>query len=203
MFKTRMQSLGIDFPFMIAPMVGLSHVAFRELVRSYTPASINALCFTEMLSTRKLPSERLHDTNELRVADNERHFIPQLLGNEERFIAPSVQKLSLLYPWGFDINMGCPQSHILKHNWGVRLMGDPAYAAEVVRMVKRSTSLPVSVKLRGGADADVDLNYLLKFTDALEQAGLDWLTIHPRPKAAKHDGPANWSVVGEVAKSRS
>jgi tRNA-dihydrouridine synthase len=56
------QNLGIAFPFMIAPMVGISHVAFRELVRSYTPPAIDALRFTEMLSTRKLPSERLHVT---------------------------------------------------------------------------------------------------------------------------------------------
>ena len=197
-----MQNLGIDFPFMIAPMVGISHVAFRELVRSYTPANVNALRFTEMLSTRKLPSERLHVTKELKTADAESHFVPQLLGNEERFIAPSLSKLSVLQPWGFDINMGCPQTHILRHNWGVRLMGDAKYAADVVRIVKRHTKIPVSVKLRGGADKDVDLAYLLEFTSALEDAGVDWLTIHARPRAAKHDGPANWHVVAEVARAR-
>lgn len=203
LLKTRMQSLGIEFPFMIAPMVGLSHVAFRELVRSYTPPSLSALCFTEMLSTRKLPSEKLHNTNELRIAENERFFVPQLLGNEERFIEPSVKKLLALNPWGFDINMGCPQTHILRHNWGVRLMGDAGYAAEVVSMVKRHTALPVSVKLRGGADKDVDVDYLFRFTDVLEEAGLDWLTIHPRPRAAKHEGLANWQAVSDVAKRRS
>lgn len=201
--KQRMKHLGIEFPFMVAPMVGLSHVAFRELVRSYTPTTVKALRFTEMLSTRKLPSEKLEISNELRIAEGEEYFIPQLLGNEERFIAPSVQKLEPANPWGFDINMGCPQSHILKHNWGVRLMGDAGYAADVVRMVKRNTARPVSVKLRGGADKDVDVDYLFRFTDVLESAGLDWLTIHPRPKAAKHEGLANWGAVSEVAKRRS
>jgi tRNA-dihydrouridine synthase len=196
------QNLGIAFPFMIAPMVGISHVAFRELVRSYTPPAIDALRFTEMLSTRKLPSERLHVTKELKTADAETHFVPQILGNEERFIAPSLSKLEILKPWGFDINMGCPQTHILRHNWGVRLMGDTAYAAEVVRIVKRHTKIPVSVKLRGGADKDVDLSYLLDFTAALEDAGVDWLTIHARPRAAKHEGPANWHLVSDVARAR-
>lgn len=202
MLKTRTQALGLEFPFMIAPMVGLSSVAFRELVRSYTPTGVDALRFTEMLSTRKLPSERLESTNELKVAAGERFFVPQLLGNEERFIEPSVKKLLKLQPWGFDINMGCPQSHILRHNWGVRLMGDAQYAADVVRMVKRHTDKPVSVKLRGGADKDVDINYLLDFTAVLEDAGVDWLTIHPRPKSAKHSGKANWEVVRQVAKAR-
>jgi nifR3 family TIM-barrel protein len=198
-----MKSIGIDFPFMIAPMVGLSHVAFRELVRSYTPVNIKALRFTEMLSTRKLPSEKIHETNELLTAENEDFFIPQILGNEERFIAPSIRKLSTMSPWGYDINMGCPQSHILKHNWGVRLMGDAKYASEVVKMVKRCTTLPVSVKLRGGADQDVTEDYLIDFTKQLVDAGVDWLTIHPRPRAAKHEGTANWNVVANVAKSLS
>lgn len=197
-----MKSLGLSFPFMIAPMVGISHVAFRELIRSYTPQGVDALRFTEMLSTRKLPSERLHTTRELKVSVGETHFVPQLLGNEESFIAPSVKKLMELSPWGFDINMGCPQSHVLRHNWGVRLMGDASYAANVVNMVKRHSPVPVSVKLRGGADKDIDLNYLKEFTAALESAGADWITIHARPKAAKHDGPANWDIVGEIAALR-
>lgn len=203
MLQTRTRNLGLNFPFMIAPMVGLSHVAFRELVRSYIPVGIDALRFTEMLSTRKLPSEKLESTNELKTAPGETFFIPQLLGNEERFIGPSIKKLLQANPWGFDINMGCPQSHILRHNWGVRLMGDAGYAADVVQIVKRHTNLPVSVKLRGGADKDVDIEYLLKFTETLEQAGVDWLTIHPRPRAAKHEGLANWDVVRQVAKARS
>ena len=198
-----MQKLGIEFPYIVAPMVGISHVAFRELINSYTPTSVKALRFTEMLSTRKLPSERLHVTRELKTATGETHFVPQLLGNEERFIAPSLAKLEQLSPWGFDINMGCPQSHVLRHNWGVRLMGDMNYAADVVRIVKRHTKFPVSVKLRGGADKDVDQEYLLNFTAALEDAGADWLTIHARPRAAKHEGPANWNVVSEVARQRS
>lgn len=197
-----MQNLGISFPFMIAPMVGISHVAFRELVKSYTPIGVDALRFTEMLSTRKLPSERLHVTNELKTALNEDYFVPQLLGNEERFIEPSVRKLEQIKPWGYDINMGCPQTHVLRHNWGVRLMGDAQYAADVVRMVRRCTSAPVSVKLRGGADKDMDLFYLTDFTAALEDAGADWLTIHARPRAAKHDGPANWDIVASVSSKR-
>jgi tRNA-dihydrouridine synthase B len=179
-------------------------VAFRELIRRYTPPNIKALRFTEMLSTRKVPSERLESTRELSTALNEDFFVPQILGNEEKFIVPSVQKLSKLKPWGFDINMGCPQTHILRHNWGVRLVGDAKYASEVVSYVKKATSLPVSVKLRGGADEDTSVDYLLRFTDALESVGLDWLTIHPRPKSAKrHRGEANWAAASEVAQKRS
>jgi len=187
---------------MVAPMVGISHVAFRELVRSYLPRHLQALLFTEMLSTRRLPSERLESTNELRVACGETHYVPQILGNEERFIAPSLEKLGTRTPWGYDINMGCPASHVLKHNWGVRLMGDRDYAAAVVAITKKHSRLPVSVKLRGTGAGENEKQFLFDFTAALEDSGADWLTIHARTAAQKHEGAANWALVGEVRRLR-
>lgn len=199
---TRLRSLGISFPFMVAPMVGLTNVAFRELIRFYTPSTVEPLTFTEMLSTRRLPDEKLSSTNELKIAQGEKNFIPQLLGNEEKYIAPSVQKLLEVDPWGFDINMGCPVSRTLRHNWGVRLMGDADYAARVVEFTKNQSSKPLSVKLRGGVGENESLDYLLTFTAALEQAGADWITIHPRPRAQQHKGNANWNLVKYVSHAR-
>lgn len=197
------ESLGVEFPFMVAPMVGISHVAFRELVRSYLPPGINPLLFTEMLSSKRLPSERLDKAENLFTATGESFFVPQLLGNEEEFIAPSIRRLMPLSPWGFDINMGCPKSHTLQHNWGVRLLGDRAYAGEVVRVTKKHSSRPVSVKLRAGLEEGIDVDYLLRFTETLEEAGADWLTIHCRSKAQGHRGPANWGVVSHIARERN
>ncbi|MEY4631226.1 MAG: hypothetical protein RIQ81_1346 [Pseudomonadota bacterium] len=204
--RERLAGLGVNFPVMVAPMVGISHVAFRAMVRRYVPCGLNPLVFTEMLSTRRLPSERLDTTAELRCTDGERAgaeaFIPQLLGNEERFIAPSVAKLETLGPWGFDINMGCPATHVLKHNWGVRLMGDPAYAADVVRMVRSATQRPVSVKMRGGGEKVCELAHLDEFTHALQEAGADWITIHARARDQGHEGRADWELVAEIARRR-
>ena len=98
----RMGQLGLRFPVLIAPMVGISHVAFRAMLRRYTPVGADPLIFTEMLSTRRLPTERLDTTAELRCTTEEKsgqhRFIPQLLGNEERFVRPSVAKLTGLNP---------------------------------------------------------------------------------------------------------
>ncbi len=203
MLQTRLNRLGIDFPFLVAPMVGLSHVAFRELIRLYTPRNLKPLVFTEMLSTRLLPQERLDSADALKVAwGGEKPFIPQILGNEEKFIAPSIEKLMALEPWGIDINMGCPVTHSLRHNWGVLLMGDRKYAASVVGITKRHSPVPVSVKLRSSPGEEDDAEFLMDFTAALEDAGADWMTVHARPRGKKHHGEANWSVVGELARVR-
>jgi tRNA-dihydrouridine synthase B len=197
----RMESLGISFPVMVAPMVGLSHAAFRQLIRHYTPKGLHPLLFTEMLSTRRLPYEKIERVDELRTADGETHFIPQLLGNEEHFIEKSIEKLMPLKPWGFDINMGCPAKQTLRHNWGVRLLGDRDYAARVVAMTKRHSPVPVSVKMRCGTET-ADPEFLDAFTQSIEDAGADWMTVHARLQSQKHKGEANWDMVSSMSERR-
>lgn len=186
----------VNFPVIFAPMAGLSHLAFRQLVRTYLPSNSQALLFTEMLSTRILPGEEVGRTPKTRIGAGERDLIPQLLGNDECWIAPSLRKLMTLSPAGIDINMGCPVSKVLKHNWGVALMGDIRYAEEVVRTTRRLTSLPLSVKMRTGLKDDPE--YLVDFARMLEQAGADWVTLHPRIQSQHRRGHANWEYIGRV-----
>jgi len=186
----------VDFPVVFAPMAGLSHVAFRQVVRSYLPAGVSSLLFTEMLSTRLLPGEDVGQTPQTQVAPGEDDLIPQLLGNDERLIAQSLEKLTAIHPAGIDINMGCPVSKVLKHNWGVALMGDIGYAERVVRQTRRLTTLPLSVKMRTGLTDDPE--YLVNFAQMLQEAGADWITLHPRIQAHHRKGSANWSYIGRV-----
>lgn len=177
-------------------MVGLSHVAFRLLLREYLPSGAHTLWATEMLNSWKLPIEPVGRTAETLRAEFESDLAPQILGNEERPIAESVRRLE---DWGavaIDINMGCPVQKALKHNYGVALMGDANYAAEVVAMTVRNARVPVSVKLRAGHQNDPE--YLLKFMRGLESAGASWLTLHPRTASQKRRGSADWSQIAEI-----
>ena len=190
----------VNFPACLAPMVGLSHVAFRRLLREYLPANATTLWSTEMLNSRRIPGENLKTTPETLRHDSETDLVPQILGNELEAIAKSCARLE--HEWGaqgIDINMGCPVKKALSHNYGVALMGDADYAANVVRMTVQSTSLPVSVKLRAGHQKDVD--YLIKFVRGLEEAGASWVTLHPRTTEQKRRGSADWSQIRTVRES--
>ena len=199
----RFARLGVDFPFFVGPMVGLSHVAMREVIRSFCPAGLKVHLFSEMLSSLRLPSERLGVADELKTtASDGDSLIPQLLCNERWYIERSLAKLEAWQPWGFDINMGCPVKHSLRHNWGVRLLGDPVYAAKVVTMARQATDRPLSVKLRCGRD-HFDLDYIVDFTKRLADAGADWLSIHGRLQSQKHRGDANWSAVADIRQQLS
>jgi tRNA-dihydrouridine synthase len=146
-----------------------------------------------MLSSRRLPFEDLKIVPETMRLDSETHLVPQILGNEEKYIALSVARLEEWGAQAIDINMGCPVRKALQHNYGVALMGDPEYAWEVVRMTVKHTRLPVSVKLRAGGPGD--LKFLVHFAQGLERAGASWLAFHPRTVEQKRRGQADWSQI--------
>lgn len=188
----------VNFPVCLAPMVGLSHVALRTVVREYLPEGALTIWPTEMLNSRKLPHQNLGETLQTYRDGDEKFLVPQILGNKEEEIARSVQKLEAWGVDGVDINMGCPVKKALRHNYGVALMGDSKYAADVVKMTTNSTKLPVSVKLRAGVQSD--MAYLLNFCKGIEEAGASWITLHPRTAAQKRRGVADWSQIQKVRK---
>jgi tRNA-dihydrouridine synthase len=185
-----------QFPVCLAPMVGLSHVVLRLVVRKYLPRNARTIWPTEMLNSRRLPNEDFSKTPEVFRCETEDGLVPQILGNEEGAIHQSVLRLKAWGAVGIDINMGCPVKKALKHNYGVALMGDPKYAAQVVRMTVQASDLPVSVKLRAGEQAKAD--QLEDFVLGLEEAGASWITLHPRFAHQMRRGTADWGLIGEI-----
>ena len=191
----------LNFPLTLAPMVGLSHVALRRLILDYMPRNASTHWPTEMLNSRRVPGENLKTTPETLRDDQENNLVPQILGNEEVPIQKSVERL--IHEWGasgIDINMGCPVQKALKHNYGVSLMGDVDYAARVVSITKKISSVPVSVKLRAVGSSQT-VPELIKFVATLVDAGADWITLHPRTAAQKRRGQSDWSQITELKKN--
>lgn len=183
----------VTFPLMLAPMVGISHYPFRKVVSGYMPEGLSALWPTEMLNSRRLPDQKLGQTPETIKGDDEQFLCPQILGNQERYIAPSVSKLEQWGAKAIDINMGCPVNKALKHNYGVALMGDVDYAKEVVQMTVANATVPVSVKLRAGHQKDE--KFLINFVQQMQNAGASWITLHPRLASEMRRGKADWSQI--------
>ena len=197
---TRLEPYGINFPVCLAPMVGLTHVALRLVVRDYLPLHANIPWPTEMLNSRRLPNEKVGFTPETFRAEEESFLMPQILGNEEGAILESIKRLETWGAQGIDINMGCPVQKALRHNYGVALMGDADYAAGVVKMATNSTKFPVSVKLRA-AGTNGDFSYLLNFVQGLRESGAAWICLHPRTAEQKRRGSADWSQIKTLRES--
>jgi tRNA-dihydrouridine synthase B len=195
------------FPVCLAPMVGLSHAVLRLIVQDYMPEDSQTIWPTEMLNSRRIPGEVLGKTSETFVLPHETHLVPQLLGNQSQEITESIIKLNKHWNLsGIDINMGCPVQKALKHNYGVSLMGDMDYAAQVVKYAVEAAdslekNIPISVKLRA-VGSDKSLDELCAFIDKLTKAGASWITLHPRTAEQKRRGSAEWNQI-KYLKSRS
>jgi len=163
------------------------------MVRRYLPKGAETIWPTEMLNTRRLLHQVPGETNETFRDENELDLFPQILGNEERFIKDSIERLTEWGIKGIDINMGCPVSRALRHNYGVSLMGDIDYARDVVKMTTKHTDLPVSVKLRAADQGDKE--FLLKFVNALAEGGASWVCLHPREAKQMRKGAADWDQI--------
>lgn len=194
-----------SFPLCLAPMVGLSHVVLRKIVFDYMPQGCETIWPTEMLNSRRVPQEHLGHTSETILFEGERNLVPQILGNEKADIQKTIQKM--IHEWGdintvsgIDINMGCPVQKALKHNYGVALMGDLNYAAQVVEFAATASALPVSVKLRA-VGSDKSIPELIHFVKTLRDAGAKWITLHPRTAAQKRRGQADWNQITELKKA--
>ena len=193
---------------MLAPMVGLTHYAVRKEISEFLPEGARALWPTEMLNSRRVPSQHVNQTPEINFCDADNGLCPQLLANDEEFIRLSVPRLEHWGARAIDINMGCAVARALKHNYGVALMGDPAYAAEVVRMTVKYATVPVSVKLRAGFRESADKSEVLSeeahfenlfnFIAGLFEAGASWITIHPRTAEQKRRGDADFELLARL-----
>ncbi len=187
----------VNFQVALAPMVGLSHSSFKKVLSLYVPQGAQLLWPTEMLNSRRLIYQDLNTHVMTKKNDFENIICPQILANDEKFISLSIQKLQ---DWGasaIDINMGCSVTQALKHNYGVSLMGDSSYASRIVEMAKKYAQVPVSVKLRSGFEGHTT-DQLIQFIGALKNAGVDWVTLHPRYAEQKRRGLADWSQIKEV-----
>lgn len=182
---------------MLAPLAGINDIAFRVLCRRYGAD----IAFTGMVN-----SEALVRKNEatLRLAETvpeERPVCIQLFGNEPAVLADAARIIEFKADF-IDINMGCPDRDVMKQGAGAALMAKPDIVQKIVSEVKRSITVPLSVKIRSGLDRQ-DPDSTVSLAKLIEKSGCDALIVHPRTAKQGYSGKADWSVIREVKRTLS
>jgi tRNA-dihydrouridine synthase B len=95
---------------------------------------------------------------------------------------------------GIDLNMGCPVPKVVRTGAGSGLLQDLPRLAAVVAAVRRSTTLPLTVKVRLGFSK---VN-VLETTRIIEQQGADAVAVHFRLKSDGYAGSARWDLAAAV-----
>ena len=177
----------------LAPMAGITDYVLRSLVREY---SKTCLITTEMISSEALT--QVKDTNIVERADNHSPISYQLSGHKPDMIASCAKYLEK-YADMIDINMGCPVNKVVKGTDGCALMRNPALAQRIVRTVKHNINIPLSVKFRLGYTYD-ELNYV-EYGQKMQEAGVDFITIHARTRSQMYGGKADWKKIAELKRN--
>ena len=185
---------------MLAPMAGYTDSAFRIVCKSQGAN----LLMTELVSADAI----FHFANKNRVLKKsptyklmefqkaEMPIIVQLFGKHpEKFAVAAAWIEKNLSPAGIDINMGCPAKKVVGSDHGATLLRDQERGVAVVKAVRKSTSLPLSVKTRLGWERDDEI---LEFAPKLIVAGVNALIIHGRTYKDGFSGEARWEKIYQV-----
>lgn len=173
----------------MAPMVDLSHVAFQELVRSFSGCD---LFFSEMLNARIVPGENPSTSVYLKWTRLD-DLIFQLVGDDPERMRDSAARLNGLSPFGIDVNMGCSLKKVTCHGWGAGLMRDPLRARSVMVETRKAVSRRLSVKMRIGFTRDLRAMY--DFADMLVDSGVDFIVLHARTVDDGMSRRARWEYI--------
>jgi len=183
----------------LAPMSGLTHVAFRELVDRFGGYG---LLYTGMCSARSVPHENSHISPVFRWRNEELScLICQLFGSDSDVMALAAKRVEQEGFFGVDLNFGCSVAAICKKNCGAALLKIPDRAVEIVRNVRKAVSIPVTVKFRTGWE-DCPKS-AVELAGRFEDAGADALIFHPRVAPDRRSRPPKWEYIAQVKQAVS
>ncbi len=175
----------------LAPMAGLGHVAFRELVAEFGGYG---LLFTGMCSAKALPHENPATSPVFKWRNQELStLVCQIFGPDPGSMAAAAQRIETEGFFGVDLNFGCSVAAICKRGCGAEILKTPDLAVEILARVRASVSIPVFVKFRTGWTNDP--GPAIELAKRFEDNGADALVFHPRVAPDRRSRPPRWEQI--------
>lgn len=176
----------------LAPLAGFSDLPFRLLCRELGAA----VAVTEMVSAKGLFYDSRNTKRLLATIPDDMPLVVQLFGADPDFLARAVGTLSDQGFLFFDLNCGCSVRKVVKTGAGAALLNDPdRLAACATAMVNAAGAGRVGVKLRLGPKPP-DFT-ALSLATRLADAGVAWLTLHPRHANQGFSGQADYGRLAD------
>lgn len=182
----------------LAPMAGYTDVAFRTVaVREGADCT-----YTELVSAEGVLRNSKNTHSLLRRSPEEIYWGVQIFTSSPYAAGKAVERIqSLTTPTLFDLNCGCPVPKVVQHGGGAALLKDPSLIYLIVKTMKESTSIPITVKIRSGWDAE-SINYR-ETAEAAVLGGASLVCLHPRTRTQGYGGKSNWRHISDLKSSLS
>ncbi len=195
----RLGRLEIEAPVVLAPMAGVTNVAFRRLCAEQGAG----LYVCEMITSRGLVEGDRTSLSMLAFAENERFRSVQLYGIDPGTVGRAVRILCEEHGVDHvDLNFGCPVPKITRKGGGAALPWKAGLLARILTAAVAGAEgfdVPVTMKTRKGIDED-HLTYLDAGRIA-QESGCAAIALHGRTADQHYSGKADWEAIGELKAS--
>ncbi|WP_336697047.1 tRNA dihydrouridine synthase DusB [Curtobacterium sp. USHLN213] len=190
----RIGPIEVDVPVVLAPMAGITNMAYRRLCREYGAG----LYVCEMITSRALVERTPVSMQLIQHHESETPRSIQLYGVEPNTVAEAATILvGEDRADHIDLNFGCPVPKVTRKGGGAALPWKLDLFKELVtKTVRAAGDVPVTVKMRKGIDGD-HLTYLDAARIARD-AGVAAVSLHARTANEHYSGHADWSAIATL-----
>lgn len=192
----RLGGLEVSVPVVLAPMAGVTNVAFRQLCAEQG----KGLYVCEMITSRGIVEGDATSLSMLTFAAGESVRSVQLYGIDPVYIGRAVEILCADHGVSHvDLNFGCPVPKITRKGGGAALPWKDTLLGDILTAAVSAAEpygVPVTMKTRKGIDEDH-----LTFLDAgriAQDTGAAAIALHGRTAAQHYSGRADWSSIAEL-----
>jgi len=181
-------------PVVLAPMAGITNIAFRRLCREYGAG----VYVCEMITTQALVERNPKTMAMIAFDPEETPRSVQLYGVDPDVVTRAVRRVvDENLADHIDLNFGCPVPKVTRRGGGAALPWRRRLFEKIVRSaVTAAGDLPVTVKFRKGIDDD-HLTYLEAGRIA-QDSGVRWVALHARTAAQRYSGTADWDAIARL-----
>jgi nifR3 family TIM-barrel protein len=172
-------------------MEGVTNAAVRELLASYGPLGL--VC-TEFVRVSGEQISRPYLRRQVEKAPGVALSV-QVMGNDPELMAEAGEVVARAGADVVDLNLGCPTNTAARKGVGAALLKDPQRLSQLLVSMRRAVPGLLSAKLRAGFDTSDDA---LANARLVEEAGLDYLAVHPRRRVDHYRGTADWRIIALV-----
>jgi nifR3 family TIM-barrel protein len=183
-------------PVVLAPMAGITNIAFRRLCREQGAG----LYVCEMVTSRALVERNPKTLRMVAFEPAERPRSLQLYGVDPAVVGAAVRMVvEENLADHVDLNFGCPVPKVTRKGGGAALPWRRRLFGSIVRAAVDAAApagVPVTVKMRIGIDADHVTH--LDAGRIAEEAGVVAVALHARTAAQRYSGQADWDAIAAL-----
>jgi tRNA-dihydrouridine synthase B len=194
----RIRNIEISPPLILSPMAGVTDYTFRRLIKRRGGIGLSV---SEFISVEGLTRSNPKSKRQMRFSEEERPFAVQIFGGQPERMAMAAEMAEETGADILDVNCGCPAPKVVRNGGGSGLLKDLPRLETILKDIKKSISIPLTLKLRTGfTDATINCVDVAKMA---EQCGVEHIQLHGRTKEQGYKGLANWDWVREIKRAVS